>query len=101
MQHPTAHNPKVVESVQAILRDGTWCNYHGGAIDQLKENLSARFDRPHVQLCSSGTIATELALRGLKVGPGDEVILCGYDFPGNFRAIEAVGAVPVLIDLCS
>ncbi len=41
----------------------------------------------------------ELALRGLKVGPGDEVILAGYDFPGNFRAVEAVGAKPVLVDL--
>jgi dTDP-4-amino-4,6-dideoxygalactose transaminase len=35
----------------------------------------------------------------LKVGPGDEVILAGYDFPGNFRAIEAIGARPVLVDL--
>ena len=31
--------------------------------------------------------------------PGDEVILAAYDFPGNFRAIEAVGARPVLIDV--
>jgi len=27
------------------------------------------------------------------------VILAGYDFPGNFRAIEAVGARPVLVDI--
>jgi dTDP-4-amino-4,6-dideoxygalactose transaminase len=55
----------------------------------------------HVSLCSSGTIAVELALRGLKIGPGDEVILAAYDFPGNFRAIEAVEAQPVLMDLAS
>ena len=30
---------------------------------------------------------------------GDEVILAGYDFPGNFRAIEAINARPVLVDL--
>lgn len=52
----------------------------------------------HAFLCSSGTIAVELALRGLKIGAGDEVILAGYDFPGNFRAVEAVGAKPVLVD---
>src|SRR5690606_8468971 len=40
-----------------------------------------------------------LALRGLKIGPGDEVLLAGYDFAGNFRAIEAVGARPALIDI--
>jgi len=44
-------------------------------------------------------VAVELALRGLKINPGDEVILAGYDFPGNFRCIEAVGALPVLVDI--
>src|SRR5690606_9518647 len=38
------------------------------------------------------------ALRGLGIGAQDEVILSAYDFPGNFRAIEAVGACPVLVD---
>ena len=47
----------------------------------------------------SGTIAVELALRGVGVGDGDEVILAAYDFPGNFRAVEAVGAFPVLVDI--
>jgi dTDP-4-amino-4,6-dideoxygalactose transaminase len=55
----------------------------------------------HAWLCSSGTIAVELALRGLKVGPGDEVLLAAYDFPGNFRAIESVGARPALVDLAA
>jgi dTDP-4-amino-4,6-dideoxygalactose transaminase len=53
----------------------------------------------HAWLGSSGTIAVELALRGLKVAAGDEVILAAYDFPGNFRAIEAIGARPMLVDL--
>jgi dTDP-4-amino-4,6-dideoxygalactose transaminase len=52
-----------------------------------------------VWLCSSGTLAVELALRGLKVEHGDEVILAGYDFAGNFRAVEAVDAWPVLVDI--
>jgi dTDP-4-amino-4,6-dideoxygalactose transaminase len=53
----------------------------------------------HVTLCSSGTVAVELALRGLGIAPGDEVALAGYDFPGNFRAIEAIGARPVLVEV--
>ncbi len=44
-------------------------------------------------------MAVELGLRALAVGPEDEVIIAGYDFPGNFRAIEAVGARPVLVDV--
>ncbi len=53
----------------------------------------------HVLPVCSGTFAVELALRGLTIGPEDEVLLAGYDFPGNFRAIEATGARPVLVDV--
>ncbi len=54
---------------------------------------------PYVWLCSSGTAAVELALRGLGVGPGDEVILAAYDFKANFTDVLALGALPVLVDL--
>jgi len=50
-------------------------------------------------LCSSGTAAVELALRGLKVGEGDEVILAAYDFKANFQNVLCVGATAVLVDI--
>jgi dTDP-4-amino-4,6-dideoxygalactose transaminase len=56
-------------------------------------------DCDHAVLCASGTAAIELALRGLKVGPGDEVILAAYDFKGNFQDVLTVGATPVLVDI--
>ncbi len=80
-------------------RDGTWGQYHGPHTVALIERLREMHRTEHVTLCSSGTVAVEVALRGLKIGTGDEVILAGYDFPGNFRAIEAVGARPVLVDI--
>jgi dTDP-4-amino-4,6-dideoxygalactose transaminase len=52
-----------------------------------------------ISLVSSGTIAVELALRGVGVQAGDEVIIAGYDFAGNWAAILAVGAVPVVVDV--
>jgi dTDP-4-amino-4,6-dideoxygalactose transaminase len=57
------------------------------------------WDVAHVYPCASGTFAVELALRAIPVLPGEEVVLAGYDFPGNFRAVEAIGATPVLIDI--
>jgi dTDP-4-amino-4,6-dideoxygalactose transaminase len=87
---------------EALLRafaDGSWGRYHGPSCDRLRERLSAMHSVEHIMLCCTGTIAVELALRGLKVTAGDEVILAGYDFPGNFRAIEAIGARPVLVDI--
>jgi dTDP-4-amino-4,6-dideoxygalactose transaminase len=79
--------------------DGSWGRYHGPHTSQLRTRLAGMHAVEHVQLCSSGTIAVELALRGLKVAAEHEVILAGYDFAGNFRAIEAIGARPVLVDI--
>lgn len=81
------------------MADGSWGRYHGPHCRRLAEALAEYHDRPWVTLCSSGTIAVELALRGVGVEPGSEVILAGYDFPGNFRAVEAIGAQAVLVDI--
>jgi perosamine synthetase len=83
----------------AVYEDGSWGRYHGPHCERLRGLLAEMHGVDHAMACSSGTIAVELALRGLGVGPGEEVILAGYDFPGNFRAVEAVGATPVLIDI--
>jgi dTDP-4-amino-4,6-dideoxygalactose transaminase len=53
----------------------------------------------HAILTCSGTAAVELALRGLGVTAGDEVILAAYDFKGNFQDVLALGATPVLVDV--
>jgi perosamine synthetase len=89
----------VREALERAFADGSWGRYHGPNCARLRAELSAMHGVEYVTLCSSGTVAVELALRGLKVGAGDEVILAGYDFPGNFRAIEAIGARPVLVDI--
>jgi dTDP-4-amino-4,6-dideoxygalactose transaminase len=81
------------------VADGSWGRYDGRHGEALEAALSELLQVEHFYPCCSGTFAVELALRMLKVGPGDEVILAGYDFPGNFRAIEAVGATPVLVDI--
>jgi perosamine synthetase len=97
--------PRVDEAVRAALEaayaDGSWGRYLGPHCERLRALLAEMHGVRHAWLCSSGTIAVELALRGLKLGPGDEVILAAYDFPGNFRAIEAIGARPVLVDLAA
>ncbi|MGI8982339.1 MAG: DegT/DnrJ/EryC1/StrS family aminotransferase [Pirellulaceae bacterium] len=89
----------VQSALAAAYQDGSWGKYDGPNCQHLEKALQELNQVEHVFLCSSGTIAVELVLRGLKIGPGDEVILAGYDFPGNFRAVEAVGAKPVLVDL--
>ena len=86
-------------AVSEAMSDGSWGSYDGRWTRDLIELLKANFQSEEAMLCSSGTIAVELALRGAGVQAESEVILAGYDFPGNFRAIEAIGARPVLVDV--
>jgi perosamine synthetase len=91
--------PEVLEALQAAYRSGAWGRYLGPHCEALVERISQDLQTPHVRLCSSGTVAVELALRGLGIEPGDEVLIAAYDFPGNFRAIAAAGATPVVVDV--
>lgn len=86
-------------AIERAIIDGTWGLYHGPNSRLLADILASYHEIEFVELCCSGTFAIELALRSLQIGPGDEVILAGYDFIGNFNDIVAVGARPVLIDL--
>jgi dTDP-4-amino-4,6-dideoxygalactose transaminase/thiol-disulfide isomerase/thioredoxin len=79
--------------------DGSWGRYHGPHCEALSRRLSELHGVRHVHLCGSGTAAVELALRGLKIGPGDEVVLAAYDFKANFVNVLTVGATPVLVDV--
>lgn len=96
-----AADPDVLAALEQAYADGSWGRYHGPHGKRLARALAELHQVEFVTLCCSGTFAVELALRGLRVSAGDEVILAGYDFPGNFRAIEAVGARPVLVDVAS
>ena len=89
----------IVASVNEALASGQWGLYEGELLDQTHAALQKMWGLGYCLLCSSGTVAVELALRAAGVKAQDEVILAAYDFPGNFRAIEAIGARPVLVDV--
>jgi dTDP-4-amino-4,6-dideoxygalactose transaminase len=92
-------DPEVLEALQAAYRDGSWGTYHGPNVERLEAALREYHQIDFALACASGTFAVELALRALKIGPGDEVILAAYDYPGNFLSVHAVGAHPVLVDV--
>lgn len=48
---------------------------------------------------SSGTAAVFLALKGLGIGPGDEVIFPSYVCTAPWHAVSQAGATPVLVDI--
>lgn len=92
-------DPTIAAALHEVYTDGSWGRYHGIYVPRLEKRLQEFLGSPHVLLCGSGTYAVELALRGLRIGAEDEVILGAYDFPGNFLSVHAVGARPVLVDM--
>ncbi|HZT82571.1 MAG TPA: aminotransferase class I/II-fold pyridoxal phosphate-dependent enzyme, partial [Gemmataceae bacterium] len=70
-----------------------------GRVERLEQRLAEYHGAPFALTCGSGTFAVELALRALRVGPGDEVALAAYDYPGNFLSVHAVGATPLLVEV--
>ena len=48
---------------------------------------------------ANGTDALEIAIRALDIGPGDEVITVSHTAVATVAAIEAAGAIPVLVDV--
>ena len=94
---------EISEAVSQCVSTGQWGRYHSEPQDRLKLRLARTLgvSAQHVRLCSSGTAAVEWSLRAAGVGPGDEVLLAAFDYPGNFRCIELVGAKPVLVDVNS
>lgn len=90
---------EVREALQQAFADGSWGRYEGPNNERLIDALIKMHGVKFALPCCSGTFAVELALRALRIGQPDEVLLAGYDFSGNFRAIEAVGATPVLVDI--
>ncbi len=68
--------------------------------EALRKEIARQFGLKDSAVVSSGTAALHLALAGLKVGPGDEVILPTYVCTALLNAVHYVGAVPVLSDVC-
>lgn len=86
-------------AVEPLLRSGGWRTYAGPFQEQLNSELASVIGNDHAGLCCSGSAALETLLRACRLETNDEVLLSGYDYPGNFTAIENAGGLPVLVDV--
>jgi perosamine synthetase len=93
------NRPEIQAALEKAYRDGDWHRYHGECTRSLCNALAAYHGVEHVELCCSGTSALEIALRGLNVKAGDEVLVSGYDFKGIVSSVLITGAVPMVVDL--
>lgn len=89
-----------IEAVVQILRSGRVnALHHGEHCHAFEEAFATMCDMPHAIALANGTLALELALRVLGVGPGDEVIVPARSFIASASCAIACGAVPVFADV--
>lgn len=70
----------------------------GEAVGRFERDFAAYVGAEHAIGVASGTDALHLILRGLEIGPGDEVVTVANTFIATVEAISHAGATPVLVD---
>ena len=94
---PPAIGDEEIAAVAETLRSG-WLTT-GPRAAELERRMADYLQAEHVLALASGTAALQLALVGLGVGPGDEVITTTITWPATVNVIVHSGATPVFVDV--
>src|SRR5215211_1013654 len=94
---PPAIGDEEIEAVVATLRSG-WLPT-GPRAAELERRFAEYVGVRHAVALASGTAAMHLALAGLGVGSGDEVIVPPITWPATANVVVHVGATPVFADV--
>ena len=93
------YSEEEVAAVAAVLRSNR-VNYWTGTIGREFETAFATWTgNDHAIALANGTVALDLALKGLGIGPGDEVIVSPRSFIASVSCVLNAGATPVFADV--
>lgn len=87
----------VDDSIQEVLDTTTYIN--GPKVHEFQKNLEQYLDVKHVIPCANGTDALQIAMMGLGLKPGDEVITADFTFAATVEVIALLQLTPVLVDV--
>ncbi len=88
---------EIDEAMQQVAAEGRYIL--GPNVAAFEKEVAAYCDCQHAAGVANGTDALHLALRALRIGPGDEVITTPFTFVATTEAIGIVGAKPVFVDI--
>ncbi|MES2618298.1 MAG: DegT/DnrJ/EryC1/StrS family aminotransferase [Bacteroidota bacterium] len=68
-------------------------------VREFEQKFAEKFNIPHAQAVTSGTMAQVVAMHSLGIKPGDEVITQAHTFVATVETIISIGAIPVIVDV--
>lgn len=84
-------------SIQEVLNTSAYIN--GPYVKEFQADLESYLDVKHVIPCANGTDALQIAMMGLDLEQGDEVITVDFTFAATVEVIALLKLTPVLIDV--
>ncbi len=87
------------EAVQRVLLSNRVNYWTGDECRQFEKEFAAWCGTPHAVALANGTLALDVALKALNVGPGDEVVVTPRTFMASVSCVVNAGAVPVFADV--
>lgn len=75
-----------------------WISSEGPFVRKLEEGMAAVGGQRHGIAVMNGSVALDIAVAALRIGPGDEVILPTFTIISCAAAIIRAGATPVVVD---
>lgn len=94
-----SYTQEEADAVSSVLLSNKVNYWTGDACREFEREFAAWCGCSHAVAVANGTLALELALRALGIGPGDEVVVSPRTFIASVSCILAVGAEPVFADV--
>lgn len=88
---------EVNQAIEEILETSAFIN--GPQVKSFSSELEAYLGVRHVIPCANGTDALQIAMMGLGLKPGDEVITADFTFAATVEVIALLQLTPVLVDV--
>lgn len=84
----------------AVVNVMTNANFINGAeVKSFQNNLEDYLNVKHVIPCANGTDALQIAMMGLGLQPGDEVITASFTYVATAEVMALLGLVPILVEV--
>ena len=94
-----AYSEREAEAVAEVLRSNRVNYWTGEECRKFETEFAAWVGTSKAVAVANGTLALDLALVGLGIGPGDEVIVTPRSFIASASCVINAGAIPVFVDV--